>query len=245
VGLVYLASFITIVPAAIYEMAVLSSESMTLVHVASSSWLVIAASEEIAKFAAVWLLAYHHRSFSELYDGILYSVAASLGFATAENILYVLSPEMGGAGTAVMRALLSVPGHALWGVMMGYCLGIARFSKHPAARRMYMAAGVIVAIFWHGLYDFFAFGVEVVPDDQAALFVLGVPVTVIVCWIIALALLRRAQSQSVYKRPSPMVNPVAAVNRRVQYCIHCGKPVSIGAVFCTRCGKPLRTIAAT
>jgi RsiW-degrading membrane proteinase PrsW (M82 family) len=245
VALVYLSSFVTIVPAAIFELAVLPKESTSLAHVAFASWLVIAASEEIAKFGAVWLLAFNHRSFSEVYDGILYSVAASLGFATAENIFYVMSPDMGGADTAVMRALLSVPGHALWGVMMGYCLGVARFAKRPLVRRSYMAAGVIVAIFWHGLYDFFAFGAELVGDDRSALFVLGVPGTVIVCWIIGLALLRRAQSLSIYKRPSPMVNPIAAVNPRMQYCTNCGRPARVGEVFCTRCGKPLRATRAT
>lgn len=85
--------------------------------------------EEGVKFLVILTIVYRHREFNEVLDGIIYAVAASLGFATVENLFYVLS---GGVGVGVARALLSVPGHAFFGAVMGYYLGIA-----PRSRRTY------------------------------------------------------------------------------------------------------------
>jgi RsiW-degrading membrane proteinase PrsW (M82 family) len=75
--------------------------------------------EEGVKFAAVLVTAYRHTHFDEVIDGIVYAVTASLGFATIENVFYVFN---GGVGVGVARALLSVPGHAFFGAVMGYYL---------------------------------------------------------------------------------------------------------------------------
>ncbi|MGQ9664052.1 MAG: PrsW family glutamic-type intramembrane protease [bacterium] len=55
--------------------------------------------------------------FDEVMDGIVHCVASSLGFATVENIIYVLDR---GAGTGILRAFLSVSGYAFFGALMGY-----------------------------------------------------------------------------------------------------------------------------
>jgi RsiW-degrading membrane proteinase PrsW (M82 family) len=174
-----------------------------------------------------------HPSFNEVYDGILYSVAASLGFATLENIMYVVMG--GGYGVALLRALLSVPGHALWGVIMGYYVGRARFA--PAQQRGGLVLhGVGLAVFWHGLYDFLAFGADYKGNPLAGLFALGVPVVVIVNWVVGVQLIRRAQVESVFKRPPPLINPVGALALGWRYCHQCGKPGPRGSAFCTSCG---------
>lgn len=53
-------------------------------------------------------------------DGIVYGTAAALGFASVENIFYVLNAleESQAEATELLiwRAMLSVPGHALWAV---------------------------------------------------------------------------------------------------------------------------------
>jgi len=86
--------------------------------------------EESAKFAALYVGIYRHAQFDEIIDGILYAVAASLGFATLENIAYVLE---GGTVVGVLRAALSVPGHAFFGAVMGFYVGLAKFSSRPLA----------------------------------------------------------------------------------------------------------------
>ena len=71
--------------------------------------------EEAVKFTALFLAIYRHVHFDEVIDGILYGVAASLGFATVENVAYVLQ---GGTQVGILRASLSVPGHAFFGAVM-------------------------------------------------------------------------------------------------------------------------------
>ena len=236
VALVYFVSFFTVIPAALFEGLFLGAENLGLVGIALSTWCVIAFSEEGVKYLSLRMLALRHPSFNEVYDGILYAVAASLGFATVENILYVVLSEGGGFGVAILRALLSVPGHALWGVIMGYYVGLARFAPTRARSRMLVWSGLLQAIFWHGLYDFFAFGADVVPEPLALLFMLGVLVVIILNWIIAVRLIKRAQEMSCFKRPSLIVNPLAVLAWKYRYCHRCGKPQAAKSRVCPFCG---------
>ena len=60
---------------------------------------------------------YAHVQFDEHYDGIVYGTSVSLGFATLENILYLVGH---GVEYAFTRALLPVSSHALFGVVMDF-----------------------------------------------------------------------------------------------------------------------------
>ena len=92
------------------------------------------------------------KAFDEPLDGIIYAVMVSMGFATLENIIYVLSH---GFQTAIMRMFLSVPAHACFGVIMGYYVGMAKFSKSRV--RYYKRVGLLLAVLFHGAFDFFLF----------------------------------------------------------------------------------------
>lgn len=104
--------------------------------------------EEGMKFAAVYAGVYRHVVFDEVIDGIIYTVAASMGFATLENIAYVLE---GGLGVGAMRAVLSVPGHAFFAAVMGYNIGRAKFAG--GRQWGWLASGVLLAALAHALYD--------------------------------------------------------------------------------------------
>ncbi len=106
--------------------------------------------EESFKFLFFFLYIWKNREFNEMYDGIVYAVFISLGFATVENIAYVLSTGM---STAVIRSVTAVPAHALFAVSMGYYLGIAKFAR-PQYRRRYIARGFAIPVLLHGIYDF-------------------------------------------------------------------------------------------
>jgi RsiW-degrading membrane proteinase PrsW (M82 family) len=54
---------------------------------------------------------------------------------------------------AIGRAVLAVPGHGLFGVLMGYYFSLSRFHENPK-RRQYLLKGLILAILFHGGYDF-------------------------------------------------------------------------------------------
>lgn len=113
------------------------------------AFLVAGTTEEAFKFLALYLLVWKSPSFNEKFDGIVYAVFVSLGFAAVENVLYVMD---GGMQTAMVRALTAVPAHALFGVTMGYYLGIAHM--YEAERKPYLIQALAVPILLHGIYDF-------------------------------------------------------------------------------------------
>lgn len=115
-----------------------------------TAFIVAGLVEEAFKFLFFFLYIWRNREFNEMYDGIVYAVFISLGFATVENIAYVLSAGM---TTAAVRAVTAVPAHALFAVAMGYYLGIAKFAG-PQYRQKYIWKGFIVPVLLHGVYDF-------------------------------------------------------------------------------------------
>ncbi|MHB1395085.1 MAG: PrsW family glutamic-type intramembrane protease [Clostridia bacterium] len=118
-----------------------------------TAFIVAGLVEESSKFMLFFLYIWKDREFNEMYDGIVYAVFISLGFATAENLAYVLSS---GFNTALIRSLTAVPAHALFAVAMGYYLGIAKFAK-PQYRQKYIWLGFVTPVILHGIYDFILF----------------------------------------------------------------------------------------
>ncbi|MCP4292286.1 MAG: PrsW family intramembrane metalloprotease [bacterium] len=114
-----------------------------------SAFFSAAIPEEFFKFIVLYFYAARLRDFDEPMDGVVYGVAASLGFATIENILYV---TQSGFGVAILRAFTSVPAHALFGAVMGVFVGKARF---PGERsRFFLFQALAWPTILHGLYDF-------------------------------------------------------------------------------------------
>jgi RsiW-degrading membrane proteinase PrsW (M82 family) len=119
--------------------------------------------EELFKYLVLRGYVWRKHHFDEPLDGVVYGATASLGFATLENILYV---GKFGFGTAVIRALTAVPGHAFTGVVMGAFVGRARYAP-PGKKVGLLLAGLGWAILLHGLYDTFLF-----TNDQYAVLAL-------------------------------------------------------------------------
>lgn len=107
--------------------------------------------EEFIKWFVLFHLIYNHVEFDEPYDGILYAGAISLGFATTENLLYsIFMPA--DLSAMLMRAMLPVSGHMLFGVLMGYYLGRAKFSNGKG-RNLFLMLSLLLPIGIHGLFD--------------------------------------------------------------------------------------------
>ncbi len=115
------------------------------------AFLIVALVEEFSKFIFVRGILYHNPNFNEPFDGIVYSVMVSMGFATFENVLYVVE---GGVGTALMRMFTAVPAHATFAILMGYYLGKAKFEHKKA---YYAVHALAVATLFHGAYDYCLF----------------------------------------------------------------------------------------
>ncbi len=117
---------------------------------------IVAFAEEGAKYLMLKRRSWNSPEFNCQYDGVVYAVFVSLGFALWENISYVMSY---GLSTAIVRALTAIPGHACFGVFMGAFYGIARrhdYRGNRNASRVFCILSVILPALLHGAYDYFA-----------------------------------------------------------------------------------------
>ncbi len=115
-----------------------------------SSAVVAPVIEETVKFLVVFLAVYRHPEFDEPVDGIVYAAAAGLGFASIENILYVME---GGVAVGIIRAVASVPGHVVFSCIWGYALGRAKF-RPGSERAGIILSGLFFAMLLHGIFNF-------------------------------------------------------------------------------------------
>ena len=124
------------------------------------AFFVAALPEESAKLFVLWLIVHKNRNFDESFDGIVYAVFVSLGFAAIENVGYVFMSGEAWMSTAVARAFLAVPGHYAFAILMGYYYAMYYFvdrSKKNAASILFMP------ILAHGVYDAIAMSGSVSP----------------------------------------------------------------------------------
>lgn len=113
------------------------------------SFFQIALLEEFLKWFIFMFTMYHHDEFDDHYDGIVYAVAISLGFASVENILYLLT---NGIEYAFSRAVFPVSSHALFGVIMGYYFGKAKIRDSRTNYNLFLA--FFIPFLLHGLYNY-------------------------------------------------------------------------------------------
>lgn len=118
------------------------------------NFLCVALIEEGGKYLVTRFCTWRNRAFDYRFDAIVYAVAAALGFAMLENCFYVWE---GGIQVALMRAVLSVPGHAMFGLFMGISYGIAKVHQkngNNAAMRAALWRAILIPTLIHGFYDF-------------------------------------------------------------------------------------------
>ena len=130
--------------------------SAPLAYLVLEYFVIVAISEEGFKYLFLNLGSWRKSSFDCQFDGVVYAVFVSLGFAIFENILYVFQL---GLGTALVRAFTAIPGHATFGVFMGVWYGIAKryaLSGNKGASTACRFLAIIMAVFTHGMYDFLA-----------------------------------------------------------------------------------------
>ena len=128
------------------------------------AFFVVGLTEEFSKYIIVRYYAQTNKEFNEPFDGIVYAVMVSMGFAATENIFYVLE---GGYETALLRAFTAVPAHATFGILMGYYMGKAKFSNNKIILNL---SGLLLAVIFHGAYDFFLF-IDFVPGIWVGAFI--------------------------------------------------------------------------
>lgn len=265
----FLLGVASIIPAVILEMIgetvweILLGEN-SIAYNFVYAFFVVALAEEGFKFLFTVLRTWKNRNFNYKFDGIVYTVFVSLGFATLENILYVFQ---NGIGTGIMRAILSVPGHAIDAVFMGYFYGIAKQCSARGQKErcvLNMVLSLMVAVALHGFYDFCLF--------EGGLWIIAFFIFVVVidiCGIIRVHFSSKHDEQIImnnyyyvygnvyapqgyiapmmnqvqFRVPNEYVSPFKDgiyMGNKTLFCAYCGKINNMKSFYCWQCGNALR-----
>lgn len=152
--LTFFVGCLSVIPAGLQEAGLMllspAADAMPVANGLYTGYIVAGFSEELWKLLLLMWVIWRSPHFDEYFDGIVYAVYLSLGFACVENISYVLggNDQM---TTALMRGLLAVPAHFLFAVIMGYHLSLAKFDPSDRARHLFHA--LLYPVLMHGTYD--------------------------------------------------------------------------------------------
>lgn len=207
----FLVVFISLIMESIFPLFGADYTTLNLIELFIYVFIGVALVEEFCKFIVVYVVANKSHHFDELYDAIVYCVFASLGFAFFENVLYVIG---GGVKTAIIRALLSIPGHTSFGIFMGYFLGLSKLANingNKQLKNKNFVLSLIVPIILHGIYDY------LVMANFSFLFYLFV----IILFITSFKLIKKISS-------------IQGKMIRSKYCSLCGQYVD--TKYCGNCG---------
>ena len=154
----------------------------------------VAVSEEGFKYLLLRRATWRHGAFNCQFDGVVYAVFVSLGFALWENIGYV---AIYGFSTALVRAVTAVPGHACFGVFMGAWYGQAKrydLRGDEAASRRSRHKALWLPMLLHGTYDFVASS----GSELSALVFLAF---IVIMYVVAIRKVRRLSREDDYITP--------------------------------------------
>lgn len=144
----------SVVPAVLLEQYLMVKYGGNVVFVELFNGYVVAGgSEELCKLVFLYWAVWKSKDFNEYFDGIVYATFLSLGFACVENILYVFQAEtlIAAVHTSLIRAILSVPAHFLFAVLMGYYFALAKFEPQSKFKNLFLA--FLVPMLLHGSFD--------------------------------------------------------------------------------------------
>ena len=211
-------------------------DTTNYIYLAINTFFKVALVEEFSKWLFLKRITWKNKEFNYIYDAIVYSVFVALGFATVENILYVLGSD-GGISTAILRAVLSVPGHAFNGVFMGYYYGLskqAEINGNTKLLRKNMILSLSIPTITHFIFDYLLLASN------------NILLVIYLAFIILLytnAFKRINQLSDITDsldgkkhngfNSSNSKYQGSSINHR--YCTNCGNPVNDN--FCSVCGK--------
>ena len=127
------------------------SETASLSYVFQKNLFAVALVEEFSKWLVFMLFVWKNRNFDYRYDGIVYAVTASLGFAGLENVFYIMSF---GREIALQRAIFAIPAHTTFGIFMGYYLAKAKSGLIHGYADSSKIKALVVPVIIHAIYDF-------------------------------------------------------------------------------------------
>ena len=219
------------------------STNINFIYLAITTFFKVALVEEFSKWIFLKIITWKNKEFNYIYDAIVYAVFVALGFATIENILYVFGSE-NGISIAILRAILSVPGHAFDGVFMGCYYGLAKQAKINNNVKLFkknMILSLLIPTVFHFIFDYLLL------SENSILLILYL-VFIILLYINAFKRINQLSNiresidgkEVIYNNSSNVTEnnlqvayQTIIINHR--YCTNCGNLVN--GNFCSICGK--------
>ena len=177
----------TLLIGVILKMIFPKADPLSIVEQFFKAFVVVALVEEFSKYIIVRYYAQRNKEFDEPFDGIVYAVMVSMGFAALENILYVFQF---GIENGILRAFTAVPAHATFGIIMGYFMGKSKFAKSKKDKIRLNLTGLLAATTFHGAYDFFLF-INFIPGIS-----IGALISLIIGVIVSRKAIKKHQARS-------------------------------------------------
>jgi len=176
--LTYLLGALSVIPIIIVEEILLALNVFTdVLYALYNSFIVAGLTEEFFKRLIVLIYPYRTKYFNEKLDGIIYSVFASMGFATVENIVYVVYRYANNPHVGLYRGIFSVPAHAVFAITMGYYLSLSRYDTDERRKRINLGRSLYMPILLHGTFNF------ILMSRIPQLTMLFVPYVIYIWWI--------------------------------------------------------------
>lgn len=210
-----------------------------------NTFISIALVEEGFKWLVTMFFGYKNKAFDEIYDIIVYAVFASLGFACIENILFVFTR---GLGNAILRALLSIPGHMSFGIIMGYYLAQAKvgnMNKNDGIFRKNILLSIVLPALAHTMYDALLF---YSPYNIASiLYFLIFDIGMVVMCLVTVSNMSKIQHNLdnsvntgvIYTTDTGELLANITRGEEIKYCPVCGSKVE-GFNYCSNCGFKIK-----
>lgn len=155
--LTYILGALTVIPIIAVEELLLRINvffTADVLYALYTSFIVAGVTEEYFKRLVVLKVPYKTKYFNERLDGIIYSVFASMGFATVENVVYVVFRYANNPHIGLYRGIFSVPAHAVFGITMGYYLSLAKYNTDEADSKVNMRRSYYMPVLLHGTFNF-------------------------------------------------------------------------------------------
>ena len=153
--LTFVLGALSVVPIIIVEEFLLSFNIFTgALDAFYTAFIVAGLTEEYFKRLVILKVPYKTKYFNEKLDGIVYGVFSAMGFATVENIVYVVYRYANNPHVGLYRGIFSVPAHGIFGVTMGYYLSLAKFDTDKKRARRNLTRSLYMPIILHGTFNF-------------------------------------------------------------------------------------------
>lgn len=153
--LTYILGAFTVIPSIVVEEILITFNIFPgVIGAFYNAFIVAGFTEEYFKRLVILKYPFKTNHFNEKLDGIVYSVFATMGFATVENIIYVAYRYTNNPFIGLYRGIFSVPAHAVFGITMGYYLSLAKFDTNIDRKRMNMRKSLYMPVIMHGMFDF-------------------------------------------------------------------------------------------